>query len=391
MKKWLAILSLFFFVACSSGEKKKMAEQLETPKRVKVKTEILKKEMVNTAITYSGTVFSNTTTYLMPKVVGYIEKIYAKEGERFKKGDLLVKIKSKELEDKREFAKAAVKEAENGLKQAELGIAMAKQQYQQAKAAFELAEKTYKRFQNLIANESVSKQEFDEVEAKYKMAKAAYELAERNVKLAEEKLNQVKIKRKQALAALSEVNTYLSYTKIVAPFDGIVLEKKSDVGNLAAPGQPILKIGSLDNVVYAFVNESATGKFKVGSEVEVEIPSVGIRYTAKVLEISPDVDPATRNFKVKLTGNINATPGMYAKINITGAKENILLVPKQSVVVRGQLEIVFVDKNGRAELRIVKTGRRFQDKVEILSGLSEGEKIVIENADKLNAGDILEG
>ncbi|BAI79566.1 acriflavin resistance protein, AcrA/AcrE family [Deferribacter desulfuricans SSM1] len=393
MRKLYALLVLiaFFAISCSSGKEAKKEESIYTPKKVNVKISMVTKKKIADMDTFSGTVFSDTTTFLMPKVVGYVEKIYVQEGETFKKGDLLIKLKSKELEDKKRFAFASVKEADNGLKQAELGIEMAKRQYEQAKAGFELAEKTYKRFQNLLKNESVSQQEFDEVEAKYKMAKASLELAEKNLNLAKEKYEQVKIKREQALAALSEVNTYLSYTEIKAPFDGIVLEKKTDIGNLAAPGAPLLKIGSKKTVVYAFVNEGVLNKIKVGDNVNVFIPAINKGYGAKVLEISPDVDPATRNFKIKLTGCDACVPGMYAKVQVKGDMDDVIVVPENAVVKRGQLEIVFVDKNGKAELRIVKTGRKFEDGIEILSGLKPGERIVIENADKLNAGDILEG
>ncbi|MGA1862469.1 efflux RND transporter periplasmic adaptor subunit [Deferribacter thermophilus] len=393
MKKLYALFVLiaFFAISCSSGKEAKKGESIYTPKKVNVKISTVSEKKIADMDTFSGTVFSDTTTFLMPKVVGYVEKIYVQEGETFKKGDLLIKLKSKELEDKKRFALASVKEAENGLKQAELGIEMAKRQYDQAKAGYELAEKTYKRFQNLIKNESVSQQEFDEVEAKYKMAKASLELAEKNLNLAKEKYEQVKIKKEQALAALSEVNTYLSYTEIKAPFDGIVLEKKTDIGNLAAPGAPLLKIGSKKTVVYAFVNEGALNKIKVGDNVDVFIPSINKSYSAKVLEISPDVDPATRNFKIKLTGCDACVPGMYAKVKVKGDMDDLIVVPENAVVKRGQLEIVFVDRNGKAELRIVKIGRKFEDGIEILSGLKPGERVVIENADKLNAGDILEG
>ncbi len=319
-----------------------------------------------------------------------VEALLARPGDTFKKNAVLVKIKSKELMDKEKFAQSAVKEAVNAEKQAALGLTMAKAGLKQAEAQFTLAQKTYRRFENLLNTESVSKQEFDEVEAKYKAAMEAKRIAEENVKLAAEKLSQVKIKKQQARSMLDEVRTYLSYTKLKAPFDGIVLQKLMDVGNLASPGQPVLKIGSLGNVVYAHVNSSDIKRAQVGQEVTVEVPAADKRFTATILEIDPNVDPATRNFKIKLSGNSDIIPGMYANVYLGQDVEEITVVPRKAILERGQLPVVFVKTGNKAEMRIVKTGRTFGDRIEIVSGLRPEEKIVVENGETLRTGDVLE-
>jgi len=387
--RYFTILLILALSACSSGSDQS-GETSSPPRKVRVVTQEVRKEKIPVSRSFPGTVASADTALLTPKVVGYIEALLAGPGDTFKKGDVLVKIKSKELTDKEKFAQSAVQEAVNGEKQAILGLSMARAGLKQAEAQFSLAQKTYKRFENLLKTESVSRQEFDEVEAKYRAVKEAKKIAEQNVRLAAEKVSQVRIKKQQALAMLDEVKTYLSYTNLKAPFDGIVLQKLMDVGNLAAPGQPILKIGSLGSVVYAHVNSSAIKRAQVGQEATVEVPAAARRFTAKILEIDPNVDPATRNFKIKLSGDSGIIPGMYANVYLGANAEEITAIPRRAVLERGQLPVVLVKKGNKAEMRIVKTGRIFGDKIEIVSGLQPEEQIVVENAETLRTGDVIE-
>ncbi|RLB43553.1 MAG: efflux RND transporter periplasmic adaptor subunit [Deltaproteobacteria bacterium] len=385
-----AVFLVMVTFACSSKTEEE-APEFSEPKKILVTTQELQKVSVPIVRSFPGTVASADTAFLTPKVVGYIEALLVQPGDTFKKGSVLVKLKSKELIAKKNFAQSAVREALNGEKQAALGLQMAKAGLKQALAQFTLAQKTYARFKNLLQTESITRQEFDEVEAKYKAALEEKKIAEQNVKLAREKLTQVKIKRQQAQAMLDEVEAYLGYTNLRAPFDGIVLQKLMDIGNLAAPGQPVLKLGSLQNVVHAHVNASVIRRARLGQEVTIEVVAMGKRFTAKILEVDPNIDPATRSFKIKLSGDSDIVPGMYANVYLPEKAEHILLAPAKAVLERGQLPVVFVAKDGKAEMRIVKVGRIFGDKLEILSGLRPGEKIVIEHAEMLKTGDLLEG
>ncbi len=312
-------------------------------------------------------------------------------GQKIEAGQLLAVIKSGELEEKFAFAQSSLKEAENGLKQAEIGYKMAEAQHKQAQSQYDLAEKTYNRFSNLIKNNSVSRQEFDQVEANYDLAKQSLNISGENVSLAKEKVEQVKLKNQQAKSMLNEVKTYLSYTQIKAPFSGVVLEKNMDAGNLAAPGNPIMKIGNTATVIYTYISQSLIQEISTGTKAMVSIESINEEYESEVLEVSPDVDVFTGNFKVKLTGCQMLYPGMFAKVRFITGSEKLISVPESALVKRGQLSIVFVNDNGKADMRIVKTGRELDGVVEILSGLEEGgDIIVVENAKLLKSGDNLE-
>ena len=388
MRILFAAVSAFLIISCSGGE---APEKAAETKPVQVKTVQVTGEMVQGSRMFSATVTSDQTVTMTPKVTGYIEEIHVSPSDRVKKGQLLLEIKSGELEEKYRFAKSAVEEAENGLAQAQVGLEMAESKKKQAESEYNLAKKTYERYKNLIEENSVSKQEFDQVEAKYKLAREALNIAEQNVRLNNKKVQQLKLKKAQAESSLGEVSTYLSYTKMKAPFDGVVLEKYTDTGNLASPGKPLLKVGNNEMIVVSYVPESLVSSVNVSDEVNVYAESADLAYTAKVLEVSPDIDEATRTFKVKLSGHEELVSGMYARADFqSGDASKVLTVPAEALVQRGQLSILFINDGGRAQMRIVKPGRTINGRVEILSGLNIGDELVVENADVLKSGDNLE-
>jgi multidrug efflux pump subunit AcrA (membrane-fusion protein) len=388
MKKLAVFFTLFFIISCS--ESRKQEEAKSETRSVKVTTAVAKKEEIPSSRTFSATVASDKTALIIPKVVGYIESVNFAPGSVFKAGDLLVSIKSGELEEKKRYAESAVAEAESGYNQAEIGHQMAIAQEKQAESNFNLAEKTYRRYSNLIKNNSVSRQEFDQVEAQYSLAGENLNIAKQSTRLAAEKIQQVMLKKQQAEAMLAEVNAYLSYTNIRAPFGGIVLEKLMDAGNLAAPGNPILKIGTTDTVVYAFINESLIGSLRVGMSATVEVESIGFTCETEITEISPDIDSATRNFRIKLRGNDRFIAGMYAKVVLPTGTGKTIVVPPAALVQRGQLTVLFVVREGKADMRIVKTGQIYKEGIEIISGLNEGDVYITDNASSLKTGDSIE-
>ncbi|MCA1927153.1 MAG: efflux RND transporter periplasmic adaptor subunit [Calditerrivibrio sp.] len=389
MLRILLLVLIGSVIACG-GNKDENIKKAEVQKH-KVSFVNVQKEQLPVYREFSGTVSAEDMVAITPKVIGYITNINYKEGMRFKKGAVLFEVSSQEIQEKLKLAESYVAEADNAIEQSKIGLKIAEEQLRQANAQYELAEKTYKRYQNLLKNESISKQEFDQVEAQYKMAKEAKASAESGVNLAKERMNQANVKKNQALAGKGEASVYAGYTKVIAPFDGIVLEKLVDVGNLAAPGQPVLKIGSNRNVIYSYVPESAIGKVKVGDELFIKVDSVGKSFKSKIVEISPNVDPMTRNFKIKSSAIDDIPVGAYTVALFADGNKESIMVPKSAVTMRGQLSVVFVNVGGKADMRIVKTGDAIGDKVEIISGLNGGEKIVEKNTDNIKSGDLLEG
>jgi RND family efflux transporter MFP subunit len=169
------------------------------------------------------------------------------------------------------------------------------------------------------------------------------------------------------------------YTRIAAPFSGTVTTKSVETGNLAAPGAPLLTI-ERDGAyrLEASVDESKLPVVKAGQTVEVALAALDRRLTARVSEIVPAVDAASRAYTVKI--DLPALPilrsGMFGRASFSIGSRKVLAIPVGAVLERGQLQSVFVIDSGIARTRLITTGQRQPDLVEVLSGLSEGEKLV---------------
>jgi RND family efflux transporter MFP subunit len=183
-----------------------------------------------------------------------------------------------------------------------------------------------------------------------------------------------------AEAAVNEARAMLGHSEIAAPFDGVVARKLADVGDLAVPGRPLVEIEDPTALrVEADVGESLIDGIEVGQELEVRVPGLAAPLRATVTEVAPTADRASRTFVVK--ADLPRTPGLragtFARVAVTVAQADTLRVPAEALVVRGQLEFVFVANDGKAELRLVKTGKSYGAEVELLAGVSAGERVVV--------------
>jgi len=193
-------------------------------------------------------------------------------------------------------------------------------------------------------------------------------------------------------AALHEAETQLSYTVIRAPFDGVVARKLVQVGDLATPGEPLFEVeGTADFEVLACVPDSLSAALTTDATFACE--AAGVTFTGSLREVSSMTDPATRTIGVKIAVPAGAPvrSGHFTRVQVPGRTVRTLLVPAAAVSVSGQMERVFVAGEGdHAVLRIVKTGAPRGDRVEILSGLSEGDRVVVAPPAGLREGQPLE-
>jgi RND family efflux transporter MFP subunit len=241
-----------------------------------------------------------------------------------------------------------------------------------AKANLDLAQATYKRMEDLASKKSVSSQEFDEASARWKAAQAAYEMARSRRAQLNSKMAQVE----QEIRAATITR---DYARITAPFAGVVTAKTVDQGNLAAPGAPLLTIEQAGAYrLEASVEESKIGAIRTGQTVEVALEALDRKLNARVSEIVPSVDAASRAYVVKidLPPSPQLRSGMFGRALFPLGKRAVLAAPRSAVIERGQLQSVFVAEDGTARVRLVTVGQRSQDTVEVLSGLTAGEKVV---------------
>lgn len=266
---------------------------------------------------------------LSSRIQGTIDKLLVREGTKVSKGQLLIQLDSRDLQ---------------------ADLARANAEVENAKAHLD-------RMNQLYATDAVSKQEMEN-------AIRTYRVAEANRKA---------------------VEAQLSYTTVRAPIDGVITEKKVEAGELASPGQPLLKMEDPQRLrLEATVAEGDLKSVSRGDKITVVIDALGEQaLTGTVSQILPAGDPHTHTFmiKVDLPKTVGLKTGMFGRFPLEKGATQTVLVPLTAVVERGELTSLFVVGEDRiARLRWVKLGRHFEKHVEILSGLNEGERILTDGS-----------
>jgi RND family efflux transporter MFP subunit len=229
----------------------------------------------------------------------------------------------------------------------------------------------------------------EETSARVQQAKAQLEQVKRNLAREESLLKKnaatpqavksLQDSARIAAAAYKEALTILDYSRITAPFSGIVTKKLSNVGDLATPGKPLLYLEAENNLqVLTDIPEAMILRIHKNDRLPVFVPSVNLAVEGIVSEISPVADPVSRSAPVKLgiAPNPLLRSGQFARVTLTGEQGETLTVPTPAVVPFGQMERVFVIEDNKARLRLVRTGIKRDEYIEILSGLSEGETVI---------------
>lgn len=301
-----------------------------------------------------GNVTAGASANISAKMVGEVQKVMVSEGDQVSAGDVLAVLDQEQVDSRLDRARANL---------------------ESARAQVELAGHTYRRFKNLLTRGSVSKQEFDEMEARYLQAKAAVTEAE---------------------AALVSAESMKADATISAPFDGAVTARMVDEGDLASPGVPLFNLETTDGFrVDLVVPESDIRFVSVGTEVSVEISSLeGEPLTGRVAAVSPAADLGSRSFlvKVSLPESAPVRSGTFARVKLPMGETDQILAPSSSVVHRGQITGVYlVDEKNETHFRLIRSGRSLDGQVEVISGLPDCARVVVDPPSDLRDGVKVEG
>jgi multidrug efflux pump subunit AcrA (membrane-fusion protein) len=330
-----------------------------------------------------GTIRAKTKASLSSKIAGQIKEITVKEGSRVKAGDLLLVIDDREVIEKLKQSKATLASTEKSLDEIQAAINQAVAQQKQAEANFSMAQASYSRYENLSTEKIISNQEFDTIKTERQMAEAQLNVAREGVSRLKSQKEGLMMSLARAQSEVKEVEVLKSHARVIAPFTGTIVKKHVEVGGFATPGVPLLEIENPDGFrLEVDVRETEfANQVELGREVTVQIDALGeALLIGKVVEAAPSADPLSRTFKVKIAlpeqAGINS--GMYGKALCPREERETILIPREALIKRGQLEQVFlVDDNQIAHLRLVKTGKTFDDHLEVLAGLLGGEVIII--------------
>lgn len=299
---------------------------------VEVKTAVVVSRTLPLFEDLTGTVRAKTRAVIEAKISGRILTISAGLGQTVGAGEVLATLDAQEMQARAESALATLDQAT----------------------------RDEQRAANLVATNALSKAEYDAAKARLEVAKAG----------------------------VSEAQTMLGYAKITAPFAGVITRKLADQGDLATPGKPLLELENPAQLqIEADVPEALITNLKLGAAIAVS-PTAAAATTATVAEISPAGDPNSRTFPVKLAlpPGSPLRPGQFVRIAIPVRDYEALLVPPAALVRRGQLQLVFIHRDGIARMRLVRAGRERAEGVEVLAGLDGGEAVVVDGAADLTDG-----
>jgi RND family efflux transporter MFP subunit len=325
----LAIVAALTSVACHS-KKQNTSESLPP---VAVRTIVVENKARPSSEEVVGTVRAKLRAAIEAKVSARIEALLVAPGQMVKTGDLIAQLDPREIQAKLD----------------------------QALALREQATRDLARSRELLDKKITTQADFDAVQARARVAEGA----------------------------AREMETMLGYTKVVAPFDGIVTRKLADVGDLAAPGKPIIEMEDPRALRFeADVPEALIGHIKIGAKLLVQVAEGAPPIEGTVAEVAPVADAASRTFLVKLDlpAAEGTRSGQFGRVWVRTGESKSIRAPASAIVVRGQMECVFVIANQHAQLRIVRTGKRTGGEVSILSGLTSGERVVSEGAESLRDG-----
>jgi len=346
---WMGLAATVLVAGCKSN-----APVAQGPvETVRAKVVVAEQAQVNSVVRATGTLRAHQSVMLSAQVMGRVTRVLVQAGDTVRAGQTLVVLDDATVRAGAEQAEAAVKAAE--------------QQQAAAQSNADLAASTLARFRQLQAQKSVSAQEMDEV-ARRAEAAAAQSSAARA---------QVAAIRAQHAGASAMVG----YTRIMAPFGGVITARMVDPGAMAAPGVPLVQVDSNGPLeLQAQVAESSIAGLRKGSRLAVTVDSLGSEpLDGSVAEIVPAADPLTHSFQVKIALPVNKQlrTGLSASVAIPSGTKQAVLAARSAIVQRGSLACAYVlDNNGVARLRYVTLGEVQGAKVEVLSGLSGADKLV---------------
>jgi RND family efflux transporter MFP subunit len=286
-----------------------------------------------------GTLHSTREAVLASKVMGNVISTPKRVGDPVRRGEIVIAIDSQEVSGQ---------------------IAQAEGALAQARSAAVLAETNLKRFEQLLSRGSASQLEFDQARYQADTARGAVTQAE---------------------GAVATAHSYRAYTEIPSPFDGRVVERMCEVGDLASPGRPLVKVEDATHLrLDATLDAEKAAAAVPGAAADVFVPSLGERvFHGTVAEVAPAADAATRSVLVKV--DVEPDPalraGLFGRVQFATGRRHAILVPRTALRTRGGLSGVFVVEAGRSAFRLVSPGDAPGDSVEVLAGLVPGDELVV--------------
>ena len=378
------VASASLIVSCSSNAAKDGPDSIAAPTVAAAK-------VLRTDLTRALAVTAEFRPYQVidvhAKVSGYVKRIYVDVGDRVKEGQLIAVLEIPELQDDVQTAEASVSKSQEEIRRAQADL-------ERTQSAHEVEHLASSRLVDVSKTRPglVAQQEVDDAVGRDRVAEAQVATAKATLLTADQQL-------RVAQADRERVRTLFAYAQIKAPFAGVITKRYADTGSMIQSGissqtqsMPLVTLAQ-DNLLRLVipVPESAVSRIRLGSPVEVSVSTLGKKFEGKVARFADQVDMATRTMHTEVdvpNPKGELVPGMYASASLVLNNErNALAVPVQALTrAEDGITVLLIDKNNKLEERPVKIGVEAPDQVEILSGLAEGDLVVIGNRSQLQPG-----
>ncbi len=366
----------------------------------------------------SGSVTSIRDAKIGSKISGRVEAVLVEEGVYVSAGTPLLRLDTSDLLAQQARAQANVAAARAQLQKVLTGarpqerqqsteaVNQARATLTSAQASLKLAQANVQRIRSLHAQGAVSQQDLDSAEAQSQVAqaqvaqaRAGYDSAVQNAALVhigsrDEDIQQARAQVAQAEAGLAVVQVQLHDSTIYAPFAGTITQRNVEPGETASSVtassiSPLFMLSQLDDVYVQFVVPAQhLSELQLDQQAQMTVDGLpGQTFRGRVQEIKPAADAASRTFGIKIrVSNVKGTlrPGMFARgAIVVGVRHGVLQIPEQAVMTAASGAVIFVVRDGQAIRQAVSLGAHHDGFVEVTSGLTDGEKVVVQGQDAL--------
>ncbi len=380
MKRIVGVLLVFGLVSCSKHEEAEQKSDNVPPSVAVMKASF---NDLSRDIVLTGEFKPYQSIDVMAKVAGYVKSINVDVGSRVQAGQLLATLEIPEMADDLARAKATLERSQSE-------VARARDELQRAQSVRDIAHLSYTRLANVSKAKPglVAQQEIDDAQSKDLVAEAQIAAARSALAAAQQQVH-------VSDAELARVHTMFTYTKVTAPFAGVVTKRFADTGSMIQAGtasntqaMPVVQLAENTRLRLVLpVPESAVATIHAGQKVEVRVPTLKRTFSGKVSRFADSLALDTRTMHTEVdVPNLDwlLIPGMYAEVNLgLDRRDHVLTIP---IVAVHDGHAYVVTAENRVEVRKIETGLETADKVEVRSGLKEGEMVVVGSVSGLQSG-----
>jgi multidrug efflux pump subunit AcrA (membrane-fusion protein) len=364
---------------------------------VAVKADTVEKATIQRVITADAVLFPLQQAALVPKIAAPVKKFYVNRGSKVHKGQLLAVLENSDLAAAREDNRGAFEQAEATFATGTAAslpeeIQKATGDAQSAKEMYDAEQKLYESRQDLYKQGALPRKDLDQATVSRTQAKAQFELARRHLDSLNSVVKQQELKGMQGQLTSARgkylgAQAQLSYSEIRSPIDGVVTDRPLYPGEMPAAGAPLLTVMELSSVTArAHISQSDAALLKAGNKGMITVPGIDQPVEGKVVLVSPALDTNSTTVEVWVQAkNPHQTlrPGTSVRLSIVSeAVPDAIVVPASSILTGpdGATTVMTISADQHAHQQAVKVGIRQDDKVQIVEGLKEGQRVVTDGA-----------